>query len=206
MYTIAVPPDRRSCSTAKRRSASLEPRLAVGSSSTSSRAFIERARAIATNCCCAGDKPPHEGARRDLRTDAGELPLRVCLHAPAIEQTQRPCPLRLAAEEDVAGDVERLDDLALLMDDADAETSRVRRSVHRHWHTLERDRARVSPMDAAENLHQRRLARAVLADEADDFSSRHVEVHAIEGDDAGKSLGHRRHVQERIGRQWRAPA
>ena len=95
-----------------------------------------------------GGQPPHDGVRRDLCTNAGELPLRVCLHAPAIHQTQRPCPLRLAAEEDVAGDIQRLDDLALLMDDADAQTSRIRRSVHHHWHTLERDGARVSPMDA----------------------------------------------------------
>ena len=116
------------------------------------------------------------------------------------------CPPRLAAEEDVAGDVQRLDHLALLMDDADAETSRIRRSMHRHWHTLERDGARISLMDASENLHQRRLARAVLADETDDLSSRQVEVHAIEGGDPGKLLGHRRHFQERISRQWRAPA
>ena len=138
--------------------------------------------------------------------NAGELPLGICLHAPAIHQTQWPCPPRLAAEEDVAGDVQCLDHLALLMDDADAQTSRIRRSVHHHWHTLERDGARVRPMDAAENLHQRRLARAVLADEADNLSSRHVEVHSIEGGDAGKLLGHRRRVQERIGPQWRAPA
>ena len=55
--------------------------------------------------------------------------------------------------------------------------------------------AGVGPMDAAEDLHQRRLARAVLADEPDDLAGRHVEVHAIERDDAGKSLGDRRHLQ-----------
>ena len=203
---MAVPLARRSCSTAKRRSASLEPRLAVGSSSTSSRAFIERARAIATNCCCAGDNR--------LTTVRGEIcaPMRAsCCSVSASmrrRSTRRSGPAHRGSrpEEDVAGDVQRLDDLALLMDDADAETSRIRRSMHRHWHTLERDGARVSLMDASENLHQRRLARAVLADETDDLSSRHVEVHAIEGGDAGKLLGHRRHVQERIGRQWRAPA
>ena len=52
-----------------------------------------------------------------------------------------------------------------------------------------------APMDPGEDLHQRRLARAVLADEADDLAGRHVEVHAIERDDAGKLLGHCRHFQ-----------
>jgi hypothetical protein len=149
---------------------------------------------------------PHDRSRRDRRANPGELPLCVCLHTSAIQQPQRPRPQRLAAEEDIAGDVQCLDDLTLLMDDADPETSRIRRSVHHHWHTLERDGARVGPMDAAEYLHQRRLARAVLADEADNLSSRHVEVHSIEGGDAGKLLGHRRHAQERISRQWKAPA
>jgi hypothetical protein len=40
------------------RSASPDPRLAVGSSRTSRRAFIDSARAIATNCCCAVDSRP----------------------------------------------------------------------------------------------------------------------------------------------------
>ena len=103
--------------------------------------------------------------------------------------------MRLAAEEDVAGDVERVDDLELLVNDADAEAGRVSRPVHRHRHTGDGDLARVRTMDPGQDLHQRRLARAILAHEPDDLSGGHVEVHAIEGDHAGKSLGDCRHLQ-----------
>ncbi len=134
-------------------------------------------------------QPPHDRARRDLRADAGELPLRIGFHPPAIQQSQRPGPVRLASEEDVAGNVERVDDLELLVDDADAEAGGIGRAVHHDRRTVDGDVARVRPMDPGQDLHQRRLAGAILPDEPDDLSGGDVEVDAIESDHAGKSLG-----------------
>ncbi len=139
---------------------------------------------------------------RERRADASELSRRVGIHPPAIQQPQRPSPVRLASEKDVRGGVEGVDQLELLMDHADAEPAGVGGSVHHHRRAVDGDLAGVRPMDAAEDLHQRRLARAVLADQPDDLAGSHVEVHSIERDHAGKSLGDSRHLQQRIGRQW----
>ena len=60
---------------------------------------------------------------------------------------------------------------------------------------VEADLAGIGPVDAGEDLHQRRLAGAVLADERDDLAARDVEVHLVQRDDAGKTLGDRSHLQ-----------
>ena len=50
-------------------------------------------------------------------------------------------------------------------------------------------------MDAGQDLHQRRLAGAVFADERHDFPGDNLETDAVERNDAGKALGNRRHLQ-----------
>jgi len=45
---------------------------------------------------------------------------------------------------------------------------------------------RVSAMNAGDDLHQRRFARAVFADKANNFPRGHTEVHVTDHDDAGK--------------------
>jgi hypothetical protein len=195
MYTIAVPrrpqllqhrvePHRVACAEAGSRLVQHEqPRV-----------HRQRARDRDELLLCGGQLP-HDRSRRHLRADAGQLPCRVGFHAPAIQEPQRSGPERLPAEEDIASDVERVDDFELLMDHGDAESRGVRRPVHDHRHVVDRNLARVRAMDPGQDLHQRRLAGAILADQPDDLSGGHVEVHAIERDDAGKLLGHCRHFQ-----------
>ena len=71
----------------------------------------------------------------------------------------------------------------------------IRRTVHHHRHAVDGDVARVRPMDPGQDLHQGRLAGAILPDEPDDLSGGDVEVDPIEGDHAGESLGDCRHLQ-----------
>ena len=103
--------------------------------------------------------------------------------------------MRLAPQEDVAGDVERVDHLQVLVDDGDTETGRTDRAVDAHRCAIDADLAGVGPVDAGKDFHQRGLAGAVLADECDDLAAGDVEVHLVQSDDAGKVLGDRSHLQ-----------
>ena len=192
---MAVPADRRSRSTPNSRSASLAVRLDVGSSRMSSLAFIERARAIATSCCCAADSSPSGVLAAKPDPDARQLALGVGVHPPAIEQAKGAAARRLAPEEDVAGDVQRVDQLELLVDDGDAEPGGIGRSVQRHGRAVER----ISPESArwmpARIFISVDLPAPFSPDERHDLAGRDLEVHAIERDHPGKSLGDRRHLQ-----------
>jgi hypothetical protein len=54
---------------------------------------------------------------------------------------------------------------------------------------LEADRAGVGLVDAAHDLHQRRLAGTVFAAQRVDLPRADIEIHAIERPDTGKRLG-----------------
>jgi hypothetical protein len=54
---------------------------------------------------------------------------------------------------------------------------------------VEQDGAGGRCDDAAEDLHQRRFARAVLAEQADHFAGRDGKIHSVESDDAWIGLG-----------------
>ena len=116
------------------------------------------------------------------------------LNPPAVEQAKRPA-VRLAAQEHVAGDVERVDELEHLMDHGDAETRRVGGRVDSRTNAVEPNRPAVRLVDAGQHLHQRRLAGPVLADERDDLAAMDVEVDVGQRHDAGKAFGDSRHLQ-----------
>ena len=84
---------------------------------------------------------------------------------------QGPMP-RLMAERQVLGDRERLDEVQLLVDDADALGERGGRIAEPDLPAVDLDPARVGAKDAAEDLDQRALARAVLAAEGVDLARR----------------------------------
>src|SRR5438874_84174 len=52
---------------------------------------------------------------------------------------------------------------------------------------------------AAEHAHQRRLARAVLAEQHVDLSTLQLERHLVQGADAGKLFADASHLQQRCG-------
>ena len=83
----------------------------------------------------------------------------------AASQSMTPHPRRLVAEEDVLGDRQQRHQRQFLMDDDDAERARCRRCARTPLLALEEDLALVGAVriDAAQHLHQRRLAGAVLA-------------------------------------------
>jgi hypothetical protein len=76
----------------------------------------------------------------------------------------------------------------LLVDDSDPVRARVLRRVDANRLAVELDLAGVGRHDPGEDLHQRRLAGAVLADDGVDRAARDVQVHAVERLHAAEAL------------------
>ena len=108
-------------------------------------------------------------------------------------------PSRLVAEQDVFGDGELRNEAQFLVDGRDAERLGVARRSDRHRRALEKDFPGILRVRAAENLHQRRLARAVLAEEHVHFARAEVEIDAVERNDAGERFANAAHLQRRPG-------
>src|SRR5262249_3539161 len=97
-------------------------------------------------------------------------------------------PPGLVSEHDVLRDRQLRDEAELLIDRRDAERLRVARRVDGDGAPVDLDRARVAPVGAAEDLHQRRLAGAVFTEQDVHFARVEIEADAVERDDARKRL------------------
>ena len=96
--------------------------------------------------------------------------------------------LALGAEDDVLQHREILDQHEMLVDHADAERDGVVGRVDRHRLAADADLAAVGLVEAVEDRHQRRLAGAVLADDAVDRAALDFEVDVAVGMDRAKAL------------------
>ena len=61
----------------------------------------------------------------------------------------------------------------------------------------EEDRARIGPVEAGQTVEERRLARAVGADQTHDLAGRDHEIHPVDRDQPAESLGEAPHGEER---------
>ena len=87
-----------------------------------------------------------------------------------VDQPQRPAPQRLAADEDVGGDVQIVEEVELLVDEGDAGGHRLGHREPRMLDTVDDDGTGVGRHHPAQHLHQGALAGAVLADQAHDLA------------------------------------
>ena len=94
----------------------------------------------------------------------------------------------VVAEHDVLRDRERADEAEVLVHHADAFVQRVARRVEVHRLAVEEDLALVRPVEARQDVGERRLAGAVLAEQRVHLARGRLEVHVLVGDDAGKPL------------------
>ena len=99
------------------------------------------------------------------RPKALEVRFAVRPHLALIDQPQRSAYQRFAAHEDVGGHIEVVQNVKFLVDKTDAQGDRVRDAGNGDLFSVKEDLPFVRLVDAAEGLHQRRLARAVLADQ-----------------------------------------
>ena len=91
-------------------------------------------------------------------------------------------------EDDVLPHREVVGEHEVLEHHADAVADRGRRGAELLHLAVDEDRSLVRLMGAVEGLHQRRLARPVLADDGVDRAATDLEVDAVVGDDTWEAL------------------
>ncbi len=93
------------------------------------------------------------------------------------------------AEHDVLGDREDRHEHEVLMDHADAGRDRVARPVELDRLVVDQDLALVRLVEAVQDVHEGRLARAVFAEQAENLAGLHDEVDPLVRHDPGEALG-----------------
>ncbi len=94
----------------------------------------------------------------------------------------------LDAHHHVLGDGEHGDEHEVLMHHPDAGGDRVAWRGEVLSDAVDEDLALIGPVQAVQDVHQRALAGAVLADEGEHLAATHAQVDVVVGDDAGESL------------------
>ena len=135
----------------------------------------------------------------DVHLDLFELTRRGCIEGPPIDEAETR-ELRLGAQIDVFADRQIGEQRLLLEHHADAFPVGVGGVLETGRFSGDHDLAGVGLIDAAENLHQRGFAGAVLADQSDDLSGSDLDRHGLERVDAGKALVDPDHRKGRLGR------
>ncbi|CAM5390354.1 hypothetical protein SVIOM74S_03437 [Streptomyces violarus] len=92
-------------------------------------------------------------------------------------RVDQPATARLHTEDDVLGDGEGRHQHEVLVHHAHTQGDRRGRAAQYAWPSADQDLARAGLFQAVEHLHQRGLARAVLADDRPDLARRDLQVH-----------------------------
>ena len=108
---------------------------------------------------------------------------------------------RLLAEEDVLGHGQDGDQHEVLVDHVDATIDRVGWAGDRDRRPVQEDLALVRGREPVEDVHERRLAGAVLAEQSVDLAGTDLEVDAVVRHDPGVPLRDAAHL-ERRGGDW----
>ena len=122
--------------------------------------------------------------------EAGEQLLGVAAHAAGVDRAEAAEAPRLATEPDVLGDRPLEEQVELLEHRGHTGALRLDRVAERHLLAADDDRAAVGGVDAGEHLHERRLAGAVLADEAMDLTGAQGQVETVQHGVAEEALRH----------------
>ncbi len=118
---------------------------------------------------------------------------RLRMHAAPIDQ---PPAARLPPHEDVLGDRAKGNEVDFLINRANAGGLRLLRRVEVDIAPSEADSPTITTIGAGEDLDQRRLAGAVLADERMNFAGGDAQPRIRQGSDAGKRFGDMLHPQQ----------
>ncbi|EWS52662.1 hypothetical protein X551_04550 [Methylibium sp. T29] len=135
----------------------------------------------------------HRPLRVDLETvDLGDL------HDARRHLGQRQALVE--AQPHVLGGGQRVEQAEVLVDHADPELARLRRARDLHLTAVPDHLAGVGPHRAVDDLHQRGLARPVLAQHRVDLPRRHTQVHAVVRADRRVLLGDAEEFEAEHGR------
>ena len=117
----------------------------------------------------------------------------------AVDEAQRAEREVLAADQDIGGDVQVVEHRQLLVDEGNAGGLGVGHGEARARAAVDGDAPSVRADDAAQDLHQRALAGAVLADQTKDFAGFEPQRDVVEREDAGVALGDALELEQRGG-------
>jgi hypothetical protein len=139
-----------------------------------------------------------DGQRMRVVVEAqrGEDSGSFAMHPVAVDQ-RRKTMMRFAAQEDVLREVEERDEREFLEDHRDAEPARIGRRRDLDRLSLVQELAAVGTVGAAENLDQRRLPGAILAEQHVHLAAADLEADVVQGPDAGKGLADMPQLEQR---------
>ena len=147
-----------------------------------------------------------DGELPDLRPRVDRQPEAVAelgdraLDAPPMEQ-ERAADVAVVAEDDVLRDGERLDEPEVLVHHPDPRVERVARRRQRDGPAVQLELALVGVVQARQDVRERALPGAVLAEQRVHLADRHLEVDGVVRDHAGEALRDPAHRnRRRIGR------
>jgi hypothetical protein len=131
-----------------------------------------------------GQLVPHPPVRQDaLEAILRQLTVDLGVEGAAIDEGS---PSGQLTGEDVLRDIHPGDDLGLLVDDADAGRPSLSRIGESQLLAVDGQRSRIGLVVTVEDLEQRGLARAVLAQEGEHLAGPDVERDIVEGLDVGE--------------------
>ena len=104
-----------------------------------------------------------------------------------------------APEEEIPPDAHQRDGADVLMHGRDAAAQRIARVGELGLHAVEQDGAAARLVEAGQDLDQRRLAGAVVAEQADDLAGRHRHGDVGQRLHAGETLGDVAQLDQRCG-------
>src|SRR3569832_411820 len=116
----------------------------------------------------------------------------------SVDEAKCAAATRFATDVDVGGHVEIVEEIEFLVDEGDAGAHRAADRQSNIGGAIDFDRATIRCDHPAEDLHQRGLAGAIFADEADDLTGPDFDVEIRECDDTGVALPDTGQAQEHL--------
>ena len=109
-------------------------------------------------------------------------------HLALVENSQRPAEDRLALQEHVAIDIELIDQRQVLIDRLDAERARMADRAKLNGLALEVELPGARLIVAGEDLHQGRLAGAVVSEQSQDLAAAEPQIDVLERRDPSEGF------------------
>jgi hypothetical protein len=129
--------------------------------------------------------------------------LRLGVQRPLVQQESR--DRRLPADEDVLCHGQVRHQVEFLVNDADAELQRLPRCRGVQGPAVQPELPGVGGIDAGQQLHQRRLAGAVLTDQGQHLAAAQLQAHVRQRPDPREALAHPLGREQRGGRNGVSP-
>jgi hypothetical protein len=169
----------------------------VGSSKMMMRASALSALAISTSWRSPCDRPADRRGRRQIEVDLGQQLGAARPRRAAVDQRQAADQPGEAVDEQVLGDAQILEEVELLVDEGDAARLGVARAARLVGGAVQRHAAAVHAVHAAQDVHRRRLAGAVLADQPQHLAGGQREADLVQHLDAEEALADLLELQQR---------